>query len=163
MEQIKTINVICEQAADGSGLSLDGRSLCIANVCQPTVYIAAQHEEVMLMLNRKLKTTRLDQLPPEARDRIEQLRHQFIQRSRGHLDQIGELLAARQSPGGMIAADAGLSTLAHSLVGASGVFGFQALGEAAVRLEKILRQDGYCESGFTTAITGLINEIEALD
>lgn len=117
----------------------------------------------MLMPNRRLKSCKFGQLPPEARDRIEQLRRQFIERSRGHLDQIRELLAARQSPGGAIAADAGLVTLAHTLVGASGIFGCEALGEAAFRLERILQQDGYSEPGFTSAITDLVNEIKALD
>ena len=116
----------------------------------------------MPMANHTMNAGKLDQLPAEARDRIEQLRLLFIERSRGHLDQIEELLAARQSSGEVAAADAHLVTLAHSLVGASGIFGCQALGEAAFRLENVLREDGYSESDFASALADLVDQIKAL-
>lgn len=111
----------------------------------------------------QMNASKLDQLPAEARDRIETLRLLFIERSRGHLEQIQELLARRKLPGERKAADADLMTLAHSLVGTSGIFGFQSLGEAAFKLENTMRVDGYSEAGFTSAMADLLEQIEAME
>ena len=104
----------------------------------------------------------MEKLPEAARDRIEQLRLLFIERSKGHLVQIQELLVKRQSASELKAADADLMTLAHSLVGTSGIFGFQALGEAAFKLENTVRETGYSESDFAQAMDELIDRLNAL-
>jgi len=115
------------------------------------------------MANQTMSASKLDQLPEAARARIEQLRLLFIERSKGHLVQIRELLVKRQSAGEVQAADADLMTLAHSFVGTSGIFGFQPLGEAAFKLENTVRETGYSEADFTQAMAGLIEQLNALD
>lgn len=115
------------------------------------------------MANHPMSASKLDQLPEAARDRIEQLRLLFIERSKGHLVQIQELLAKRQSANELQAADADLMKLAHSLVGTSGIFGFQALGDAAFNLENTVRETGYSESDFAKAMDGLLDQLNALD
>ena len=114
------------------------------------------------MANPMMNASKLDQLPAEARDRIEKLRLLFVERSRGHLEQIHELLARRKLPGELEAADADLMTLAHSLVGTAGIFGFQSLGEAAFKLENTVRVDGYSEDDFASAMTDLLDQINAM-
>ena len=115
------------------------------------------------MANHMLNASRLEQLPEAARDRIEQLRLLFIERSKGHLGLIQELLLKRQSASELQAADADLVKLAHSLVGTSGIFGFQGLGEAAFKVESTLRESGYREADFAPAIAGLVDQLNALD
>lgn len=115
------------------------------------------------MANQTSSISKLDQLPDAARDRIAQLRVLFIERSKGHLEQIQQALARRQSPSERPAADADLVKLAHSLVGTSGIFGFQALGEAAFKVETTLREAGYREADFKDAIDSLIKQLNALD
>lgn len=110
-----------------------------------------------------MNASKLEQLPVEARDRIEKLRLLFIERSRGHLEQIHQLLAKRKLPGEREAADADLMTLAHSLVGTSGIFGFQSLGEAAFKFETTARVDGYSEADFTSAMADLLDQIKAME
>ncbi|MGJ8569273.1 MAG: Hpt domain-containing protein [Hoeflea sp.] len=114
------------------------------------------------MANQTMSVSKLDQLPEAARDRIEQLRLLFIERSKGHLVQIQELASKRQFASETQAADADLMKLAHSLVGTSGIFGFQALGEAAFKLENTVRENGYSEADFTEAMAGLIEQLNAL-
>jgi len=115
------------------------------------------------MANQTTSISKLDQLPEAARDRIEQLRLLFIERSKGHLVQIQQVLADRQTASERPAADANLVKLAHSLVGTSGIFGFQALGEAAFKVESTLRVAGYREADFDQAIAGLMDQLNALD
>lgn len=115
------------------------------------------------MANQTTSISKLDQLPEAARDRIEQLRLLFIERSKGHLTQIEQVLADRQTASERPAADANLVKLAHSLVGASGIFGFQALGEAAFKVESTLREAGHREADFDQAMAGLIDQLNALD
>jgi len=115
------------------------------------------------MANQMTGISKLDQLPEAARDRIEQLRLLFIERSRGHIEQIEQALARRQSVSELPAADADLIKLAHSLVGTSGIFGFQALGEAAFKVETTLRKTGYRETDFEEVMAGLIDQLNALD
>jgi len=115
------------------------------------------------MANHMMSASKLEKLPAAARDRIEQLRLLFIERSKGHLVQIEELLVKRQSASELKAADADLMTLAHSLVGTSGIFGFQALGEAAFKFENTLREPGYSEADFALAMAGLTDQLNALD
>ena len=77
--------------------------------------------------------------------------------------QIQELLVRRQSGSGLQAADADLISLAHSLVGTSGIFGYQALGEVAFEVETILREPGYSEPDFAQAMAALIDQLNTLD
>lgn len=109
-----------------------------------------------------MNASKLEQLPPAARDRIEKLRLLFIDRSRGHLVQIRELLEKRQTAGEQEAVDADLVQLAHSLAGTSGIFGFQSLGEAAVKVEATLRETGHSEADFAQAIDELIDQLNEL-
>ncbi|WP_340159431.1 Hpt domain-containing protein [uncultured Hoeflea sp.] len=115
------------------------------------------------MANQMMNASKLEELPAEARERIETLRLLFIERSRGHLEQIQELLALRKLPGERGAADADLMTLAHSLVGTAGIFGFQALGEAAFRFENTVREEGYSEAEFASAMADLLDQIKAME
>jgi len=115
------------------------------------------------MVSQTTPIAKLDQLPAAARDRIEQLRLLFIDRSKGHLTQIQQILVERQTASELLAADANLMKLAHSLVGTSGIFGFQALGEAAFKVESILRETGYKEADFAEAMAGLIDQLNSLD
>jgi len=114
------------------------------------------------MANQTTSISKLDQLPEAARDRIEQLRLLFIERSKGHLTQIEQVLVERQTASELPAADANLIKLAHSLVGTSGIFGFQGLGDAAFQVESTLRKTGYRESDFAQAIAGLVDQLNAL-
>jgi len=125
--------------------------------------IVAQHEKDSPMANHMMSASKLEKLPEAARDRIGQLRLLFIERSKENLVQIQELVVKRQSPDSLKAADADLMKLAHSLVGTSGIFGFQALGEAAFRFETTLREPGYSESDFELAMAELINQLNTLD
>ena len=107
-------------------------------------------------------TTKLEQLPEAARDRIEQLRLLFIERSRGHLTEIQQLLDERQTASDPRTIDADLIKLAHSLVGASGIFGFQELGDTAFKFETTLRKPGYHEADFTQVAGDLIDQLTLL-
>ena len=115
------------------------------------------------MAHQTSSISKLDQLPEAARDRIEQLRLLFIDRSKGHLTQIQQLLVERQTASELPAADANLVKLAHSLVGTSGIFGFQSLGEAAFKVESILREAEFSETDFDQAIAVLVDQLNALD
>lgn len=115
------------------------------------------------MVSQMTPIAKLDQLPVAARDRIEQLRLLFIERSKGNLTQIQEVLVERQTAGELAAADANLMKLAHSLVGTSGIFGFQALGDAAFKVESTLREAEYKEADFAQAIAKLMDQLTTLD
>ena len=114
------------------------------------------------MPNQMAHATTLDQLPEAARDRIQQLRLLFIERSIQHLSQIRQLLDERARAEDPRAKDADLIKLAHSMVGASGIFGFQDLGNAAFKLENILREPGYSEADFLQAANELIAQLTML-
>lgn len=108
------------------------------------------------MSNPMTKTDKLDQLPEAARDRIQQLRLLFIKRSMEQLSQIRQLLEERTRAEDPRARDAELISLAHSMVGASSIFGFPDLGNAAFKLENNLREPGYSEADFLQAADDLI-------
>jgi len=108
------------------------------------------------MSNQMTNTKKLDQLPEAARDRIQQLRLLFIERSIEQLSQIRQFLDERARAEEPRAKDTDLIKLAHSMVGASGIFGFQDLGNAAFKLENTLRQPGYNEADFLRAADDLI-------
>lgn len=114
------------------------------------------------MAHQSANNTKLDQLPEDARDRIEQLKLLFIERSKGNLDQIRDLLEHRQTASDPRSVDVDLVKLTHSLVGASGIFGFQELGETAFRLENVLRTPGYQEADFENLAGELINQLTML-
>jgi len=114
------------------------------------------------MSNQVTKTEKLDQLPEAARDRIQQLRLLFIERSMEQLSQIRQLLEERKRAEDPRAKDGDLIRLAHSMVGASGIFGFQDLGNAAFKLENTLREPGYSEADFLQAADDLIARLTML-
>lgn len=114
------------------------------------------------MARQSANTIGLDQLPEAARDRIEQLKLLFIERSKGNLDQIRDLLARRQLASDPHSVDADLIKLAHSLVGASGIFGFQQLGDAAFRLETLLRAPCYQKPEFERLSADLVEQLAGL-
>lgn len=115
------------------------------------------------MSNQATSISKLDQLPEAARDRIEQLRLLFVERSKGHLAEILQLLDERQATSEQLASDTALIKLAHSLVGASGIFGFKTLGNAAFEVESTLREAGYSEADFDRVMEGLTGQLKALD
>lgn len=96
-------------------------------------------------------------LSDASRQRIEQLRVVFIERSRQNLAQIRELLARRPTENDPRAVDTDLIKLAHTLVGASGLFGFHDLGNAAHEVEITLLRPDYTEAEFD-AVTGELVE-----
>lgn len=105
---------------------------------------------------------KLEQLPEAARDRIAQLRLLFVDRSKGHLAEILQALEERKTADEPRASDADLIKLAHSLVGASGIFGHQALGNAAFEVESTLRLAEYSDAEFDRVIAGLIGQLQTL-
>lgn len=114
------------------------------------------------MASQTAPAAKLDQLPEAARDRIAQLRQLFIERSKGNLTEIRQLLDRRQIPDERDDADSQLAKLAHSLVGASGIFGFPHLGESAFRLETALRDPGCGDAERETLIADLVGLLEGL-
>ena len=114
------------------------------------------------MANDMANANKLDQLPEAARDRIQQLRVLFVERSMVHLEQIRQLLEERQHAENPRAMDPDLVKLAHSMVGASGIFGFQDLGNAAFQLENTLRDPGYSDAAFNEAADGVIAQLVLL-
>lgn len=116
-----------------------------------------------MAVNQTMNASNLDQLPEAARDRIGQLRVLFVERSKGHLVQIQEILDERKVASDPRARDGELVKLAHSLVGAAGIFGFQDLGDIAFKAESLLRETGYSEEEFAAAIGDLNNHLTALD
>ncbi|MEM5473834.1 Hpt domain-containing protein [Hoeflea sp. AS60] len=114
------------------------------------------------MSNQTAHATKLEQLPEAARDRIQQLRLLFIERSMEQLAQIRHLLDERAGAEDPRTMDADLIKLAHSMVGASGIFGFPGIGNAAFKLENILREAGYSEADFEQAADELIAELTML-
>jgi HPt (histidine-containing phosphotransfer) domain-containing protein len=115
------------------------------------------------MPNQATSISKLDQLPEAARDRIEQLQLLFVERSKGHLAEIHQVLDERRATNDRRASDTALIKLAHSLVGASGIFGFQDLGNAAFEVESILGQTRYSEADFNRVLEGLIGQLKMLD
>ena len=115
------------------------------------------------MTTQPVRTRKLDQLPDAARERIDQLRGLFIERSKGHLTQIRQLLADRLEVSDHQTVDAELIALLHSLVGASGIFGYQELGEAAFRLENTLREANHSKTEFDQATADLIAHLNGLE
>ncbi|PWW01713.1 Hpt domain-containing protein [Hoeflea marina] len=103
------------------------------------------------------------ELPQAALDRIAELRRLFIERSDANLLQIRKLLELREVSGGSREKDGELIKLAHSLAGASALFGFPAQGEAAFNAETLLRSPGYSEAEFARVFRDLIGRLSALN
>jgi len=122
----------------------------------------ANNRESKPMGNQTATASKMDQLPEAARDRIEQLRLLFIERSKENLAQIRQLLDARKTANDPRSIDEGLMTLAHSLVGASGIFGFPELGDKAFRVEATLRSADYQEADFAEVTSELIEQLALL-
>ncbi|MBA67918.1 MAG: hypothetical protein CML30_03515 [Rhizobiales bacterium] len=96
-------------------------------------------------------------LSDASRQRIEQLRVLFIERSRQNLAEIKALIARRPIESDPRAVDEDLIKLAHTLVGASGLFGFHDLGNTAHEVEVTLLRPGYTEAEFD-GVTGQLVE-----
>lgn len=114
------------------------------------------------MVSQSKGISNLDQLPDEAQSRIAKLRLLFVARCQENLDQIRQVLDKRTAADGPATQDPELIKLAHSLAGASAIFGYQELGLAASRVELTLRQDKYPDADFALAINALIEQLSAL-
>ncbi len=114
------------------------------------------------MAIRAKSINKLDQLPGEALDRIAQLRLQFIARCKENMVQIEQVLKERNGTNGRARQDPELIKLAHSLAGASAIFGYSKLGRVAFKVEATLREDHYLEADFTQVIGELIEQLSAL-
>lgn len=114
------------------------------------------------MAQQPAHTTSIEQLPEAARERIAQLKLLFIERSKGNLEQIRDLLGRRAREDDPRVINDELIKLAHSLVGASGLFGFPELGEMAFRLETLMRTPGYAEADFDRLSADLVDELARL-
>ncbi|AKI02020.1 Hpt domain-containing protein [Hoeflea sp. IMCC20628] len=115
------------------------------------------------MASQPKSVDKLDQLPDEAQNRIAQLRLLFVARCKENLIQIRQVLDDRAAANGPMTQDPSLIKLAHSLAGASAIFGYKDLGRTAFKLESTLREVNYPEADFTQAVEDLIEQLTALD
>ena len=115
------------------------------------------------MASQPKSVDKLDQLPDEAQNRIAQLRLLFVARCKENLLQIMQVLDDRTAANGRKTQDPELIKLAHSLAGASAIFGYRDLGRTAFKLEATLRETNYPEASFAQAVDDLIEQLTALD
>lgn len=114
------------------------------------------------MVSHSQGINKFDQLPDEAQNRIAQLRLLFVARCQENLVQIKQVLDQRAEANGPSTRDSELIKLAHSLAGASAIFGYQELGRAASMVESTLREDSYIEAESALVIDVLIDQLTAL-
>ncbi|MCY0093648.1 Hpt domain-containing protein [Hoeflea ulvae] len=105
----------------------------------------------------------LDKLSDEAKDRVAQLRLLFVERCKENLAQIRQILGDPAEAGGLAQQQrADLIKLAHSLAGASAIFGYKELGVTAFKVETKLREAKYREADLAQILDELMDQLTAL-
>jgi CheY-like chemotaxis protein len=98
-----------------------------------------------------------------ADDPLDKLRNDFLRRVQKDAAALALLQSALKDGTGAPATLAGIQNLAHGLAGASGIFGFSEIGDAAAALEEavIIELDGSGSvEGTASALDGLLTQIE---